>query len=233
MRARQRPCHVLQPVRQDGDGIIDGGRRRQDEDGGPSEAFGAEPVPQQQRAERKPDAPAHADQEREEGDERQAEREQRIVIKRDREQHRRDDTDQDAHHAHGDERDDPFVGPQRADEELAQIARPQFLEKRHRNAELAPDEHVPQEHGAQEHAAGARDIGAVAHQEPARETPQDHLHHRPVDEVQGARPRGRQEIDIAQQHRCDPRRREAGHCAASLGRSRAICKNTSSSEPRP
>ena len=41
---------------------------------------------------------------------------------------------------------DELDRPQRADHEVAEIARPDLLEERHREAELAAEQDVPQQH---------------------------------------------------------------------------------------
>src|SRR5487761_335799 len=86
MRRRDGPGDVLQPDRQDRDRVVDRRGRREHEDRRPGHAFGAEPVAQQERADDETDAPAHRQQQDEEREQRQAEGEDRIVVKHDREQ---------------------------------------------------------------------------------------------------------------------------------------------------
>ena len=146
---------------------------------------------------------------RDKRDQRQAHVEDRIMIERDRQQHRRQDADRDPDHAHRQQRQHPFIGPQRRHEQLAEIARPHLFEKRDRQAELAAEQQIPQHHGGEQYAEGLRDIAGVLGQELAHEPPDQHLQGRPVQQLQRARPRTAQDVQIAQQHRPDAGRRKA------------------------
>ena len=54
--------------------------------------------------------------------------------------------------AHGDQRGDQLARPQRAHHQVAEVARPDLLEERDREAELAAHQDVPQQHRADEQA---------------------------------------------------------------------------------
>ena len=139
---------------------------------------------------------------------------------------------------------DKLERPQRAHHQIADIARPHFLEKRDRKSKLAAEQDVPQQHRADKGAAGAREEAGIVGDVILQEAPGHHLHRRPIDEVEQPRPRRAQQIPVAQHHRADaPRARPrtqrrsqrridgAGHCAASLSMPlpRATSRKTSSS----
>ena len=86
------------------------------------------------------------------------------MIERYRQQRRRQDAEQDADHAHRQERQDPLIGPQRGDKEMAEIARPHLLEKRHRQAELATEQHIPQHDRGEQYPESAEDVTRSARQ---------------------------------------------------------------------
>jgi len=127
----QAPGDILQPPGQNRDGVIDRTDRRQDEHRKPGNTFSPKPVAQDQPADRESDRPTHDHEQGKERDQRQAKAENRVMVKRNCEERRRHDADGDTHEAHENERDHPFVRPQRRREEMAQIARPHLLEKRY------------------------------------------------------------------------------------------------------
>ena len=130
------------------------------------------------------------------------------------------------------------VGAQRRDQQVAEIARIHLLEERNREAELSAKQDVPQHHGADQHAAGAGIEARLLGEIGLQETPHQHLHGRPVDQLDQARERRAQQVPIAQHHRGDAARGETRsaarvHRAASRSRPRATSRNTSSSVSRP
>src|SRR5581483_10126742 len=102
--------------------------------------------------------------------------------------------------------------------------------------DLAAEQHIPQHDGAQENSAGLRKEIRPRHQEHLDEAPKDHLHDRPITEIEKTRPGSRDQIPMAQHHRADaPRRARVDESHASLPRApwRTTSRNTSSSVGRP
>ena len=180
--------------------------------------LGAQAVAQHQPGDEDPDRPAGQHQIGEERREREAERPQIEAEERDRQQRHRHHADREPHQAHDHQRGDELDRPQRRHHQVAEIARPHLLEERDREAELAAKQDVPQQHRADEGAAGAREEAGVLRRLQLQEAPHQHLHGRPVDEVEEARPRRAQQVPIAQHHGGDAARRkvEAGcRCRSS------------------
>ena len=160
----------------------------------------------------------------------------------DREQRDRDRTDRQPDDAHGHQRDDEFGRPQRAHHQVAHVAGVQLFEERDRKAKLPPEQDVPQDHGGNEGARGLRkEIGMLRDVE-LKEAPHQHLHHRPVHQIEDARPGRFDHVPVPQHDRADAPRRECdvfgrlhAHCAASDAslRPRAMSRNTSSRLVRP
>ena len=146
--------------------------------------------------------------------------------------------------AHDHQRGDELGRPQRAHHQVAEVARVHLLEERDREAELAAEQDVPQHHRADEGAGGAREEAGVLRHVDLQEAPHQHLHRRPVDQVEHARP-GRAAADTS--GAAPSRRRGAARtrhvaggldaliCAASRASPvpRAMSRNTSSRLLRP
>ena len=145
------------------------------------------------------------------------------------------DADQDAHQADQEVGDHQLAGPQGADEQVAEVAGVHLLEEAHGDAELAAKQRVPEEDRGQEHAGRLRHPARLADQELGDEAPQDHLHGRPIDQVQQARPGAEQQIGVPVEHRPDAAqgRRERHATGSGRRRSRAMSRNTSSRSSRP
>ena len=157
--------------------------------------------------------------------------------------HGRDEADHEAKNAHDHERQDEFAGPQRAHEEMAEIARPDLLEKAHREAELAAKQHVPKKNAADQRAGRQHRQLRGASDVKLQEAPGEELHRRPIGEIDEAHGRGAQKVKMALDHRHDARGREAGPRRARLvklgsGRRRfvhgiACAFSTRAPAPRP
>ncbi len=131
------------------------------------------------------------------------------MVDRDREQGSTTDPDQDPDQAHREQRGDQLVRPQRGDEEVAQVPRPHLLHEQQRDRELAPEQDVPEQHRRDEEARGLAQKVGVAAQKPGDEAPKDHLHGRPVGQLQHPRPGAAQQVEMPAQHRADPAESEA------------------------
>ena len=140
------------------------------------------------------------------------------------------------------QRRDELGRAQRAHHQVAEVAGVHLLEERDREAELAAEQDVPQHHRADEGAGGLREEAGVLRDVELQEAPHQHLHRRPVDQVEHARPGRAEQIPVAQHHRADAARRERdmggrlhAHCAASRASPvpRAMSRNTSSRLLRP
>ena len=81
------------------------------------------------------------------------------------------------------------VGAQRRDQQVAEVARVHLLEERDREAELSAEQDVPQQHGADEDAAGLREEARLLGDVGLQEAPHQHLHRRPVDQLDQPRRR--------------------------------------------
>ena len=239
---RQHPGDDLQPAGQHAYRIVDAGERHQHEHQRPGERLRAHAVAQEDAGDDDADRPAGQDQIDEECRQRQAEAVEIEAEERDCQKRHRHHADGKANEAHDHERADEFERPQRADHEIAEIARPHLLEKRHREAELTAKQNVPHQHRGDEHAAGAGKESGILRDVELQKSPHEQLHRRPIDELEQPGPGRAQEIDIAQHHRAHPVRRQHGragrmqaHCAASRAspRPRATSRNTSSRVSRP
>src|SRR5262245_6176291 len=119
---------------------------------------------------------------------------------------------------------------------MTEIARIDLLEEGDREADLSAKQHVPQHDGAEQHTTGLGKERRLTHQEGLDESPQDHLHHRPIAEIEKPRPRTGNQIPMAQDHGANAMqgfRCVDVHDAASRAPWRATSKNTSSSVVRP
>ena len=108
---------------------------------------------------------------------------------RDREKRHRHHADREPDDAHDHQRADEFDRAQRADHQVAEIARPHLFQKRDREAELAAKQDVPHQHGADEHAARAREEPRILRDVELQKSPHQQLHRRPVDQLQQPRSR--------------------------------------------
>ena len=93
---------------------------------------------------------------------------------RDREQRHRHHADRQADQAHDHQRADEFDRPQRADHQVAEVARPHLLEEGDRESELAAEQDVPEQHRADEHAAGAGKEAGILRDVKLQESPDEH-----------------------------------------------------------
>ena len=194
----------LQPIRQYADGIVHAADGRDGEDHHPGQALGAQAIAQHQGHHHQADGPAHHQQIGEEGQQVQAHVEDGIVIEDDGQQGRRAHADGGAQKADAEQGQDQFVRAQGADEQMTQVAGIQLFEEHQRHSQLGPEEHVPEQYRGDEQAGGLGQPGTLSHQELIDETPQDHLHRGPVDQLQHTGPGTAQQIGVAQHHGIDP-----------------------------
>ena len=111
---------------------------------------------------------------------------------------------------------------QRRRQQMPEIARIDFLEEGNGEADLAAEEHVPQHDAGEQDPGGLREEARLLDQEGLDETPEDHLHHRPVAEIEKARPRSCDQIPMPQHDGADaPRRRIASIAVMSRVLARA------------
>ncbi len=233
----------LQPFRQDRDRVIDAAERQQDEGHRPGEPLRAEPFPEHHAGGDEPDRPARQDEVQEEGRNGEPERPEIEAEEEHREDCDRHQPDQHAHDAHHHQRRDQLRGPERRHHQVAEVARPHLFQERDGEADLPAEKDVPEEHRADEGAARLRRHGCAIHQVELQEPPHHHLHRRPVDQVDDARPGIAEQVPVAQHHRADAAKRYGviGGVAHSVTsrpfssrrRSRATSRNTSSIVSRP
>ena len=162
--------------------------------------------------------------------------------KSDRHEGHRHHADQHAHDAHHHQRGDSSAGRSGVIIRLPRLRDHISSRNEMREADLAAEEDVPEQHRADEGAAGlARACPIARRQIELQEAPHQHLHRRPVDEVDDARPGIAQQIPVAQHHRADAargrrmRRVDGGAHSRRLPsrRSRATSRKTSSIVSRP
>ena len=137
---------------------------------------------------------------------------------------------------------DPFVGPQRAHEEMARdcaTTSPRGTRSTGRAGRGTARPTASPRRAARRRPARHR---CCWREELAHEAPDQHLQGRPVDQLERARPRAAQEIEIAQHHRPRPapartRLADTPHAPARQSGSarapRAMSRNTSSRLARP
>ena len=173
MRRGVDPGHGLKPHGQNFHGIKDAGNGLEQKDQTPGKNFRLLAEPHDQRGRQDPDNPPGNHKIQDEREQPQAHDQHVVVVEQ---------PGADAHHerhagdledAHRDRRREEFGGREWTRKEIHEISRPQFLEKRDRDALLRTKQHVPQDQRAQKERHELWDLRLVFHKIYGDESP-DH-----------------------------------------------------------
>ncbi len=178
----------MQPERQRRDRIVDAAQRQQHDHDRIGQALGAKALPDHEACNHEPDRPTGQHEVEEEGEQPRPHREHVEAEQHEGQQHHRQRADHEPDQAHQHQRGGELERLQRAHHQVGEVARPDLLQKGEGEAELAAKQHVPEQDGAEQQAGGGGHRRLAVIEVGVEETPHQHLHRRPVDDLEQPEP---------------------------------------------
>ena len=221
---RKQPRDRLKPARQHRERVENGGDRLQQEGSAPDDRFGGVSETQDDRHRAHSHGPTEQENAREVGEQSRSEAEQVERVKEPGEdpQHRRRKDRPD--HSEQARCEHDFADPHRSDEDIQQVADPDFFGQRERDRLLRAVENVPEDESPEQEEDGLR--SADLPEVDAHEPPDQQIHDRPEEDLHRAGEAAPVQVQVAQEQGGDA----APHRQSSSRPPRAIVMKTFSSD---